>query len=145
MLGKSGQRQEPDAAQKNTERRAAMDVLLVEDEPAIRELLLDDLTEAGLVVVPATSAEEGLEAANLDGEPPAVLVTDVNLGPGMDGVALAAEAQRRWPQLVVFVMTGEERNLARLPDELRDRSLLKPFNPPRLVAAVSTLMGRTAR
>ncbi len=122
-----------------------MDVLLVEDEPAIRELLLDDLTEAGLVVVPATSAEEGLEAANLDGEPPAVLVTDVNLGPGMDGVALAAEAQRRWPQLVVFVMTGEERNLARLPDELRDRSLLKPFNPPRLVAAVSTLMGRTAR
>lgn len=119
-----------------------MDVLLVEDEPAIREMLHEDLTDAGLRVVPAPSAEEGLEFAAQDADPPAVLVTDVNLGPGMDGLALAEEAQRRWPNLLVVVMTGEERNLSRLSDELRERCFVKPFNPPRLVAAVNTLMAR---
>jgi DNA-binding response OmpR family regulator len=122
-----------------------VDVLLVEDEPAIRELLQDDLTEAGLVVVPVPSAEEGLDVAGQDSEPPAVLVTDVDLGPGMDGVALAAEAQKRWPDLAVVVMTGEAKNLARLPTELRERCLVKPFSPPRLVDAVNALMDRSAR
>lgn len=122
-----------------------MDVLLVEDEAAIRELLHDDLCDAGLVVVPVPSAEAGLDAAAQDGNPPAVLVTDVNLGAGMDGVELAAEAQRRWPTLAVVMMTGEERNLSRLPSELRDRCLVKPFNPPRLVAAVNSLMARSSR
>jgi DNA-binding response OmpR family regulator len=122
-----------------------MDVLLVEDEPAIRELLQEDLTDAGLCVVHAPSAEEGLEVAANDNSAPRVLVTDVNLGPGMDGVALVEEAQRRWPMVAIVVMTGEERNLARLPEELRRRCLVKPFNPPRLVDAVNSLMGRSAR
>ena len=73
-----------------------MDVLLVEDEPAIRELLQEDLTEAGLAVVPCPTAEDGLRAVDC-AAPPAVVVTDVNLGQGMDGVALAEEVRRRWP------------------------------------------------
>jgi DNA-binding response OmpR family regulator len=122
-----------------------MDVLLVEDEPAIRELLQEDLADAGLCVVPAPSAEEGLEAVAKEQGPPRVLVTDVNLGPGMDGVALVEEAQRRWPSLAIVVMTGEERNLSRLPEDLRGGCLMKPFNPPRLVAAVTMLIGRPGR
>jgi DNA-binding response OmpR family regulator len=121
-----------------------MDVLLVEDEAAVRELLQDDLSEAGLSVVPAANAEIGLAVAANDNRPPAVLVTDVDLGPGMDGVALAQEAQRRWPALVVVVMTGDERNLARLPDALRASCLVKPFSPRRLANAVNSLLGRPA-
>ena len=122
-----------------------MDVLLVEDEPLVREMLHEDLVDAGLSVLPAPSAEEGLSAAEQQGPPPAVLVTDVNLGPGMDGLALAEEAQRRWPHLAVVVMTGDERNLSRLPDDLRGLCFVKPFNPPRLTDAVNMLMGRSAR
>lgn len=122
-----------------------MDILLVEDEPAIREMLRNDLTDAGYCVVQAPNAEEGLQAATADNAPPRVLVTDVNLGPGMDGVALVEEAQRRWPCLAIVVMTGEERNLSRLPEDLRAGCFVKPFNPPRLVAAVDTLIGRLPR
>ena len=101
-----------------------MDVLLVEDEPSVRELLVEDLADAGLHVVPCPSAEAGLAEVERHGPPPAVLVTDVNLGPGMDGMALAAEAQRRWPSVAVIVITGDERNLERMPDRLRQSCLL---------------------
>ena len=119
-----------------------MDVLLVEDETAVRELLNDDLTDAGLRVVAASNAEAGLEAIANDNQPPSVLVTDVNLVLGIDGVALAIEAQRRWPALAVVVMTGDERNLALMPDAMRASCLLKPFSPFKLANAVNTLMGR---
>jgi DNA-binding response OmpR family regulator len=121
-----------------------MDVLLVEDELAVRELLQDDLADAGLDVVPAPNAEVGLEVAANDNQPPAVLVTDVDLGSGMDGVALAREAQRRWPAVAVVVMTGDERNLGRLPDGLRASCLVKPFSPQRLANTVNSLLGRPA-
>ena len=121
-----------------------MDVLLVEDEPSIREFLQDDLTDAGLSVVPAPNAEMGLAAAANDNQPPVVLVTDVDLGPGMDGLALAHEAQRRWPTLAVVVMTGDERNLARMPEAMRSSCFVKPFSPLRLANKVKELMGRSA-
>jgi CheY-like chemotaxis protein len=63
----------------------------------------------------------------------------------MDGLALAAEARRRWPDLGVVVMTGKPANLdGRRPDP-REVRLLKPFRPHRLAAAVGELMGRCHR
>ncbi len=118
-----------------------MDVLLVEDEALVREMLTEDLADAGLQVVPVPCAEEGLAVAEQDGPPP-VLVTDVNLGPGMNGVALASEVMRRWPGVAVLVMTGDERNLAAMPGALREQCFVKPFNPPKLVAAVRRAIRR---
>ena len=79
-----------------------MDVLLVEDGPMIREMLAEAITEAGLHVAAAPSAEVALEVAGGAwdaSQPPRVLVTDVGLGAGMDGLALVAEIRRRWPDL----------------------------------------------
>ncbi len=117
-----------------------MDVLLVEDEPLVRELVYDDLIDAGFQVIAAANAEEALPAVDHHGAPPAVLLADLNLGPGMSGPALANEARRRWPQMGVMFMTGEERNLACLGPEFRERCFLKPFSPTRLVAAVHARM-----
>ncbi|MGG5818742.1 response regulator [Falsiroseomonas sp. HW251] len=114
-----------------------MDVLLVEDEALVREVLHEELAEAGLDVASVGSAEEGLDAVEQQGPPP-VIVTDVNLGCGMDGVALAEEAHRRWPGVVVVVMmTGDDRNVARFRDGLCECCFLKPFNPQDLLAAVN--------
>lgn len=122
-----------------------MDVLLVEDEPLIREMLAEDLADTGLDVAEAPSAEAALGAAGRADRPPRVLVTDVNLGGGMDGFALAAEIRRRWPDVGVVVMTGKPSNLnGRNPDP-REVCLVKPFGPPRLAAAVNELMGRSDR
>ena len=121
-----------------------MDVLLVEDDELVREMLGEDLSDAGLSVVAARTAEEALLAAGRTGSPPAVLVTDVDLGPGMDGLALAERARRCWPGLAVVVMTGDARNLARCPRTGRDRHLMKPFIPERLVREVTSLIGHAA-
>ena len=122
-----------------------MDVLLVEDEPLIRETLAEDLSGAGLDVVEAPSAEAALGAAGQAARPPSVLVTDVNLGCGMDGLALAEEVRRRWPGVGVVVMTGRPSNLGGRRPEPREICLVKPFVPPRLAAAVHELMGRSPR
>ena len=121
-----------------------MDVLLVEDEPLVREMLSEDLLDAGLAATCVESAEAGLSAAERDG-PPVVLVTDVNLGPGMNGLQLVVEARRRWPQLAVVLMSGDERNFAHPFTRQFNSCFLKPFNPPKLVSAVNTLMGRPAQ
>ena len=124
-----------------------MDVLLVEDEPLVRELLAEGLAEASLRVAEAPSAEAalGAVAAGEACRPPRVVVTDVDLGAGMDGLALAAEARRRWPGVGVVVMTGRPSNLdGRRPDP-GEVHLHKPFGPSRLTVAVHDLMGRSRR
>lgn len=123
-----------------------MDVLLVEDEALIREMLAEDLEDAGLHVAEASSAETALAAVGAAGDagrPPCVLVTDVNLGSGMDGLALVAEMRRRWPGVGVVVMTGRPANLDGRPSDPHEVRLLKPFALPRLTAAVQDLMGRS--
>lgn len=135
-----------------------MDVLLVEDEPLLREVVIEMLEHAGLDVEGMADADAalaalglamlgGADAARADrapapAAPPTVLVTDVNLGPGssMDGITLAETLRRRWPWLGVVVITGRESNLGRCaglaPNE---RHLLKPFAPDDLVQAVRAL------
>ena len=126
-----------------------MDVLLVDDEALVRETLAEDLADAGLDVTDAPDAEAALGAASAAageaGGPPRVLVTDVNLGRGMDGLALAAEVRRRWPEVGVVVMTGKSANLNGGASDPREVCLLKPFGPPRLAAAVRHLLGRSRR
>lgn len=124
-----------------------MEVLLVEDEAPLRETLAEGLAEAGLDVAEAPSAEVALwvAAAALAGRPPRVLVADVNLGRGMDGLALAAEARRRWPVVGVVVMTGMRANLEGRCPGPREVCPPKPFGALRLASAVVGLMRRSGR
>ena len=135
-------------ARERAPRVAGMDVLLVEDEPSIRELLAEDMADAGLDVAEAPSAEVALETVNAAGEAgrsPCVLVTDVNLGGGMDGLALAREVRRRWPEVGVVYVTGRPSKLDGHALGARERFLPKPFGRSRLTAAVHQLMGRSHR
>ena len=71
-------------------------ILLVEDEPLVRIVHGEVLSEAGLKVLEAANAEEALTvlAASIDVR---VLVTDVEMPPGASGFDLAHEVARRWP------------------------------------------------
>lgn len=87
-----------------------VDVLLVEDEPLVRAAVAESLRDADLDLAKAASAEEALAAAaDGSGGPPSVVVADLHLGPGMDGLALGAEALRRWPGVGVVHATGTRR------------------------------------
>jgi CheY-like chemotaxis protein len=118
-----------------------MDVLPVEDEPLVRASAAEALRDAGLDVAEAACAEEALAAADsaADG-PPRVLVADLHLGPGMDGLALGALALRRWPQVGVVYATGHPEALDGRSLGPRERYVVKPFAPAALLRAVRRLM-----
>ncbi len=121
-----------------------MDVLVVDDEALVRAIVTEGLEEDGLAVAEAPSAEHALALAEAGGAPE-VVVTDVNLGAGMDGLGLAAEIHRRWPGAGVVIMTGNPGYVGSRTFEENERFLEKPFGPSRLVTAVRELMRRSER
>ncbi|SEI41865.1 PAS domain S-box protein [Frateuria terrea] len=79
-------------------------ILLVDDEPAVRQVNAEALRELGYRVLQADGAEAALDM--LDTHPEiALLFTDVVM-PGTDGRRLATEARRRRPGLKVLFTTG---------------------------------------
>jgi two-component system, response regulator PdtaR len=81
-------------------------VLIVDDEPLIRETVAELLSSAGLSTLEATNAVEALDLLNKSGQAVAVLLTDVRMPGGMNGIDLARIAQRTWPWIKVIVMSG---------------------------------------
>ncbi len=82
-------------------------LVIVEDEPAALEALVELLEFEGFPITACSNAEEALAA--ISAVPDAVLITDVVL-PTMDGLTLALEATRRYPQVRVVVMSGHVPN-----------------------------------
>ena len=83
-------------------------VLVVEDEPTVRQFSVDALRELGYHVFEAESAAAALRM--LDAHPEIVLMfTDVVM-PDINGAKLAQEARRRRPDLKVLFTTGYTRN-----------------------------------
>lgn len=110
-------------------------VLLVEDEPRVMETVAFQLSDLGFRVLVAADAEEGLR---LLGQNTGVdlLFADVVLGPGKNGIDLALEARRKYPDLKVLCTSGyaSDELLARY-EGARDLQILpKPFTLDQLSA-----------
>lgn len=78
-----------------------MKILVVDDERAIRLLLMQELTAEGHVVATASSA--GAAREEVERFHPDVVLLDVQLGPGMNGVELASTLPRGLP---IIFMSG---------------------------------------
>jgi CheY-like chemotaxis protein len=79
-------------------------VLLVDDEPVVREVLAAELGEAGYEVAESENGESALKLLDRGSEVD-ILVTDLAM-PGIDGVALIRAAQGRRPGLPAILITG---------------------------------------
>ena len=79
-------------------------VLLVDDEPVVREVLAAQLRDEGFDVVEVADGPAALAALDRDGTVD-LLVSDLAM-PGLDGLALTREAQRRRSGLPVILLTG---------------------------------------
>jgi DNA-binding NtrC family response regulator len=78
-------------------------LLIVDDEPTIRESLSQVLTEIGYRV---RSAEDGLSALReIVNEAPELLLSDLNM-PGISGFELLSEVRRRFPAIRTIAMSG---------------------------------------
>jgi len=112
-------------------------VLLVDDEPAIRHAVGRALRRDGLGVLAVATAGEALAVLE-DAEVDAVLL-DYHL-PGMSGAALGVEIAARWPALrgrMLFVTGDPDLDPAALPGALGPVQLVrKPFDLLELIAAV---------
>ena len=83
-------------------------ILVVEDEPSVRQFSVDALTELGYNVIEADGAHAALRL--LDAHPEILLLfTDIVM-PDINGRILADEALRRRPDLKVLYTTGYTRN-----------------------------------
>jgi two-component system, response regulator PdtaR len=83
-------------------------VLVVEDEVMIREVVRDELEDAGYTVVLASHADAAI--AILETRRDIHLVfTDIEMPGSMDGLNLAAYVRDRWPPVHIIITTGKAR------------------------------------
>jgi len=122
----------------------APSIMVVEDEPEIRELLSFTITRAGHDVVTAESAEQALQL--IDRGLPELLVIDWML-PGMSGIDLAKRLRQDelTAPLPIIMLTarGEEADKLKSFDSGVDDYVTKPFSPKELMARVKALLRRT--
>ncbi len=115
-------------------------VLVVDDDPHIRELLRHFLEAEGLEVAEAeggTAALALLKSAKVD-----LVVLDVMM-PGLDGWTICAEIKRsREVPVLMLTAKGESAQKVRGFELGADDYVVKPFDPPELVARVKSLLRR---
>ena len=121
---------------------ADLRILLVDDEPALRELLRVTFEGASVNVIEATSGEEALSL--LYGDLPDAIVLDLRM-PGIDGAELCRrlrrdEATRALP--IVVLSGGDTTDLERARKAGADEVIAKPFSPLELLSVVERLTNR---
>ena len=105
----------------------------MEDDELVRDCLFEALHEAGLNIEGRATAESALHLLSTD-HPPSVVVTDINLGAGMDGLAFARAVREMCPGLPVVFISGRYSELRNMMPY--DRFLPKPFTTPALLRAI---------
>lgn len=120
-------------------------ILVVEDEPAIAELVAINLRHAGHEVVVAHDA--GDAQRSVDGQLPDLVVLDWML-PGRSGLALAkawrSDARTRPLPIIMLTARSQEEDLLAGLDGGADDYMTKPFSPKELLARIRALLRRKA-
>ena len=139
--GAAGQNER--AAPEETDGRThAGTVLVVEDDPAVRNVAVRVLRSAGYEVVTAANGLEALEQVERQGDTIRLVVTDLVM-PVMGGIELTRELGRRRPELPVVLASGYPREESGLDvAELGAAFLAKPFTVSDLLGTVRRALDR---
>ena len=116
-------------------------VLVVDDEPAVRDFLRMDLEQQGLAVLEAPDAKEALQRIRRDR--PDLVLLDLGL-PDRDGLGVLADV-RLESRVPIIVVTGRADEAAQLRGlELgADDYVTKPFSPRQLEARIRAVLRRS--
>ena len=117
-------------------------ILVVDDEPHIREVVRAYLARDGHVVLTAADGEEALAIAHRDG--PDLIVLDVML-PKRSGFEVLRELRAGGSTAAVVMLTARDEVIDRVAglETGADDYVTKPFEPRELVARVSAVLRRT--
>ncbi len=123
--------------------RGSATVLVVEDEPAVREIACAILLDLGYRVVEASDGEEALRAFAANADAVDLLLTDVVLPGAIRGRDLAARITVARPLVRVLFMSGYTENSivhgGRLDDGVQ--LIAKPFHREQLARKVADVLG----
>ena len=119
-------------------------LLAVDDQKVMRELILGVLNPEGHEVI---LAEDGVEALEIAREQTVDMVlTDINM-PNMNGISLVSKLRRLegYQDIPIIMLTTESSDFKK--DKAKrmgaDGWLQKPFDPKRLIKAVSTCLAKS--
>jgi len=120
----------------------AKTILIVDDSSSMRTVVRLTLTRAGYDVLEASDGQEGLAALEKAAKVH-LIVSDVNM-PNMDGITflsrIKAQPKHKFTPVVMLTTEGQ----AAIKDQGRAGGakawIVKPFNPPQLLDAVSKLI-----
>src|SRR5690606_19225912 len=120
-------------------------ILVVEDEPAIQELISVNLTYAGHKVLRAFDAEQAQTL--IRAELPDLILLDWML-PGASGITLArslrSDERTRQVPLIMLTAKGAELDKVEGLEAGADDYITKPFSPKELVARIKAVLRRRA-
>ncbi|MBM7116214.1 response regulator transcription factor [Archangium primigenium] len=117
-----------------------MSLLVVDDDPHLREVVTFALSQAGFSVEQATNGREAL--ARIHRAVPELIVLDIMM-PEMDGLELCREVRRTHTCPIVFLSSRDDEVDRILGLELGgDDYITKPFSPRELVARVKAVLRR---
>jgi len=116
----------------------AANVMVVEDNDALRELVVETLRDAGYRVIEAHDGRSALSLFARQSPAPDLVLSDVMM-PGLDGFALSAEIGARAPATKILLMSGYAGNDAPLRAGT-EPLLVKPFAPDTLLERVRGLI-----
>lgn len=120
-------------------------ILVVEDEPAIRELIVATLQTAGFATCEADTVKTAYTV--LKDENPALILLDWMLPQGESGLDLVYRLQKENCPTPVIMLTakGEESHKVRGFDAGVDDYITKPFSTKELMARIKAVLKRTHR
>lgn len=123
-------------------------VLVVEDEPIIRLMIVEELRDAGLQVVETTCADEawGYLSSGLNVD---LIFTDVKMPGTLDGVALVRQVREKFPSIPTILASGHYLE----PEALKDSGtacafVRKPYDLTMVITLIRdhlTAPGKQAR
>jgi two-component system phosphate regulon response regulator PhoB len=125
---------------------SSFNILVVEDEDAIREMLMMVLEQAGFMPIAAADAEEAQKV--LDDNLPDLILLDWML-PGISGVEWARRLKKepiyRDIPIILLTARGEEEDKVRGLEIGADDYVSKPFSPKELVARIRAVLRRSGK
>lgn len=116
-------------------------ILVVDDDPEIRDILNEYLTDEGFVVAAAPDGETMRRL--LPDDVPDLVLLDVKL-PDEDGLSLARELQQSFPQAGIVMISGKEDVVDRVSglEMGADDYIVKPFHLREVLARVRSVLRR---
>ena len=111
---------------------AAVTILVVEDDPDVREMIVGILSDLGYQTLVATNGPEALAILNRDNSVD-LLFTDIVMPAGMSGTDLARQASRLRPDLKILLSSGYAREANQWRSARDDFPFIaKPYRPTAL-------------